>query len=211
MGGSHSSTLKGHTNWVWSIAFHPYIPHLVATTGSTGTAQLWTVPGLLHHATFFSMELQRLPAAMSSGTTSTTNVSMPPRGRQFVHFVLLVGEAMCRGYFEADAEDAVSTTAATTTAAIATITITAAANSGGGGGSKGDQCAPLLECPGCRTVRYCSAECKAVYRSSNMGRVHHDRGGCQLVSSWKQKQWSGAGVAQATELVLLRAEAYHLT
>ena len=55
-----------------------------------------------------------------------------PRGWQFIHFVLLVGEAMCRGYFEADAEDVTTAAAA---AATASITIAADDDADGGSGS----------------------------------------------------------------------------
>ena len=41
MGGSHSSTLRGHTIAVLSIAFHPTLPHLVGTASWDNTAKLW--------------------------------------------------------------------------------------------------------------------------------------------------------------------------
>ena len=43
MGGSHSSTLEGHTDYVTSIAFHPTLPHLVGTASTDKTAKVHDV------------------------------------------------------------------------------------------------------------------------------------------------------------------------
>ena len=71
-------------------------------------------------------------------------------------------------------------------------------------GASGDS--SLRECTGCHAVWYCGVECETLYRSSRAGRIHYTNGNCQLMSSWHKKGWSGAGVAQMTELVLLQAE-----
>ena len=66
----------------------------------------------------------------------------------------------------------------------------------------------LRECAGCHAVWYCGVECETLYRKSDAGRIHYTNGNCQLMSSWHKKGWSGAGMAQMTELVLLHAETW---
>ena len=72
------------------------------------------------------------------------------------------------------------------------------------GGASGDS--SLHECAGCHAVWYCGVECETLYRSTDAGRIHYTNGNCQLMSSWHKTGWSGAGLAQMTELVLLHAE-----
>eukprot|EP00729_Bicosta_minor_P001923 gene1923-57_t len=56
-----------------------------------------------HLDPFWSVELQCTPAQTSSSSSSSGNSSAALRGRPFLHFVLLVGEAMCRSCLEPDA------------------------------------------------------------------------------------------------------------
>ena len=73
---------------------------------------------------------------------------------------------------------------------------------------RGDNGNLLYECTGCHAIRFCSKECQTQYDSTDWGILHHKGGGCQLLSSWRQKGWPVVGVVQATELVLLRGEAW---
>ena len=96
------ATLRGHTGGVYNVCFHPTNASLLATASDDKTAKVWTLPGLEHLAPFWSVELQCTPAQSSRSSSSSAAL----HGRPFLHFVLLVGEAMCRSCVEPDARDA---------------------------------------------------------------------------------------------------------
>lgn len=89
--GDCIATLRGHTGWVRSVCWHPDDPSIIATSsfGQRGdkTARLWEIPELFNPFWKFAHRL-----------------IIPSLARAFIHFVMLVGEAMNREAVEGGGE-----------------------------------------------------------------------------------------------------------
>ena len=80
--GECIKTLVGNTHYVYSVAFSTANPNLLVTGSMDTTARAWTIPGI--YDPFWSTRLHCTPHAV------------PATSQRFVHFLVLVGEAMCR-------------------------------------------------------------------------------------------------------------------
>eukprot|EP00729_Bicosta_minor_P003098 gene3096-22477_t len=90
------------TGTAGTVAVHVKLFNVMFAAEPTETTKVWTLPGLEHLDPFWSTELQCTPA---QSTTTASSRSVALRGRPFLHFVLLVGEAMCRSCLNLDAGD----------------------------------------------------------------------------------------------------------
>ena len=81
--GECITTLRGHTGWVRNVNWHPVDPSIIVTSsfGQRGdkTVRRWKIPELFNPFWKF-----------------THRLVIPPLARTFIHFVMLVGEAMNR-------------------------------------------------------------------------------------------------------------------